>query len=203
MKRNVLVTTLALGLVAMAAAGCAGLLPRSAPSQFYVLSVQPAGGSEAALAIALGVGPVQLPGYLDRPQIVTRVGPNEVRYAETHRWASPLQQGVVNVLLADLGSRLRTDRLAAFPFALGLPRDYDVSVEFFHFEPSSNGEVLIEAIWRISDGSTGDELLLRRASLSRSAPAGDFAATTGALSDALGELADQIAAGLREIHARR
>jgi uncharacterized lipoprotein YmbA len=192
----------ALLLFCLGAAGCA-FLPRTAPAQFYLLSFEPAGGSEAPLPIAVGVGPVQLPGFLDRPQIATRSGPNQVDYSEIHRWAQPLQQAVTSVLMADLGSRLHSDRITAFPFALGLPRDYDVSIDFLHFESSTGGEVLIDAIWRVQDSRIGADLFVKRVSLSRSAAAGDFAAAAGALSAALGELADQMALALREVYARR
>lgn len=189
-------------LSALAAPGCSGLFPRAVPASYYVLS--PVGGSGAmALPVALGVGPVQLPEFLDRPQIATRTGPNEVGYSETHRWAAPLQQGVLSVLALDLGARLGTDRVSSFPFALGLGRDYDVIVDFARLEASASGEVSLDALWRIRDVASGQELVARRSILTRPAPAADFAAQVGALSDALGELADQIAAAVREVSARR
>lgn len=189
-------------LLLLASAGCTSLLPKTPPSSFYVLDATAERGA-AALPVALGVGPVQLPGYTDRPQIAVRTGPNTIALEETHRWATPLQQAVTNVLMVDLGRRLGTDRITAFPFALGLPRDYDVSLDFFHFEPDAGGQVRVEALWRICRSATGDELLVRRADLSRSAAAGDFAAASAALSDALGELATEIAAGLQQVHAAR
>jgi len=192
----------ALALALLPAAGCALLLPKTNPPQFFVLSADEPGGSGEALPIALGVGPVQLPGYLDRPQIATRSGPNTIAYSESHRWATPLQQGVADVLMVDLGRRLHTDRITAFPFALGLPRDYDVSVEFLHFEPAADGGVLVEALWRIRDAASGEERVVRQTSLSRTGPPRDAAAAAGALSAALGDLADEIAAALRSLGAR-
>ncbi|MCC6641289.1 MAG: membrane integrity-associated transporter subunit PqiC [Deltaproteobacteria bacterium] len=188
--------------VALTTPACTSLLPKTPPSHFYVLSASDERAS-ATQAIAIGVGPVQLPPYTDRPQIVVRTGPNAISFEETRRWATPLQQAVTSVLMIDLGRRLGTDRVTAFPFALGLPRDYDVSVDFFHFEPDSSGAVLVEALWRIQDSATGGERVVRRSRLDRSTPPGDFAAASAALSDALGELAAEIAVAVEQVRIAR
>jgi hypothetical protein len=179
------------------------LFPKPVSSRFFVLSADDASVAGGPLPIAVGVGPVQLPGYLDRPQIATRTGPNAISYSETDRWGEPLQHGVVDVLMVDLGRRLQTDRITAFPFALGLPRDYDVIVDVFHFEASAEEGVRVEALWRIRDAASGEERVAKVAQLSRPAPGGDSGAVAAALSAALGDLADQIASALRTLYASR
>jgi len=187
---------------AIAFPACTSLLPKTPPANFYVLSASDERGA-ARVPVAVGVGPVQLPGYTDRPQIAVRTGPNAIRFDETNRWATPLQQAVTGVLMIDVGRRLGTDRITDFPFALGLPRDYDVSVDFLQFEPDANGAVLVEALWRIQKPATGEEIVVRRARLDRSAAPGDFAAASAALSDALGELAGEIATAVEQVHGAR
>jgi len=201
-RRSFGTVVLQIATVALAVSGCTSLLPKAPPSSFYVLSATAEPGA-ASVPIAIGVGPVQLPGYTDRPQIAVRTGPNSIDFSETQRWAMPLQQAVANVLMIDLGRRLGSDRIMAFPFALGLPRDYDVSVDFLHFEPVASGQVLVEALWRIQSPASGDELVVRRASFSRAVAPKDFAAASAALSDALGELAAEIAVALQQAHAAR
>ncbi len=188
------------GMLVLVSTGCGGLFPKAPPSRFYVLGAT-AEPAAAGGRLSIGVGPVQLPGYTDRLQIATRTGANEIDYAERDRWATPLDEGVTRVLLIDLARLLGTDRVSEFPFALGAPRDYDVSVAFLHFEPDAGGQVLVEALWRITRAATGEELLVRQASFSRPAAAGDFAAATAALSQALGDLAAEIAGALRQLRA--
>ncbi len=65
-----------LGASLVLLSGCA----RTAPSRFDLLNALPATASEqqnkeAEQGIAIGIGPVELPEYLDRPQIVTRSSP--------------------------------------------------------------------------------------------------------------------------------
>lgn len=187
---------------AIALPACTSLLPEAPPVRFYVLSASEE-RTDSRTPLAVGVGPVQLPGYTDRPQIAVRTGPNAIRFDETNRWATPLQQAVTNVLMIDVGRRLGTDRITEFPFALGLPRDYDVSVDFFHFEPTADAVVLVEALWRIKQAGSGEEIVVRRARIERSAPPGDFAAASAALSDALSELASEIAQAIQQNHPAR
>ena len=90
-------------LIVMLAAvvGMAGCnLTASQPTHFYVLTpltradrLQPITGDK--LELALGVGPVTLPSYLDRPQIVTRLESNRLDMAEFEQWAEPLQESVI------------------------------------------------------------------------------------------------------------
>jgi uncharacterized lipoprotein YmbA len=57
-------------------AACLG--PRADMSAFYVLSVPPEPTAQDSLPVVLGLGPVTLPGYLDRSQIVIRMSENQV-----------------------------------------------------------------------------------------------------------------------------
>lgn len=190
-------------LAGLLAAGCGGFLPRTKPSTFYVLNATAERGAGPALPVALGIGPVELPAYLDRPQVVTRLGTNQLDLSESRRWAEPLQKNVVDVLLLNLARELGTDRVTAFPFAMGLPRDYDVTVQFLRFEATASGEVRLEAYVRLLDGRSGAELKASPVSYTRSVPPDDVAAATAALSDAVGELSSDVAAVIRALHAAR
>jgi uncharacterized lipoprotein YmbA len=72
-----------------------GCLPKpSAPTKLYILS--PLAGPAVEMHnktdeifMTIGVGPVHLPEYLDRPEIVTRINPNELKLAEFDIWAEP------------------------------------------------------------------------------------------------------------------
>ena len=105
-------------------AACLG--PRSDPSAFYLLNATVAPVQAPALPVVLGVGPVTLPGYLDRPQLVVRVSENEIALAESDRWAERLDDNVVRILQADLGA----------PHVLGARREHgpkaDVGGSFGH-----------------------------------------------------------------------
>ena len=66
---------------------CAG---KSTSSKFYVLSPMPQSALSATEGTTIGVLPVAMPDYLDRPQIVTRASENKIKIDEFSRWAEPL-----------------------------------------------------------------------------------------------------------------
>src|SRR5437879_2194311 len=88
--RNVCAT----GALAIALTGCGPILaPRADPAKFYLLtptadppSVQTAAVQSSAGGFTLGLGPVKLPPYLDRPEVVTRSAPNRLDLSKTDRW---------------------------------------------------------------------------------------------------------------------
>lgn len=83
-------TILCLAITLLLAGGCA-----SKPARFYTLNpVVPASSPGPTWDTALlgppsniGIISVELPDYLDRPQIVTRNPNNELKLAEFDRWA--------------------------------------------------------------------------------------------------------------------
>jgi uncharacterized lipoprotein YmbA len=61
----------------------------STPSRFYLLNTLPASETVPATAAGrgpvVGVGPITLPKYLDRPQLVTRASRNQLTLGEFDR----------------------------------------------------------------------------------------------------------------------
>jgi uncharacterized lipoprotein YmbA len=83
--------TLAVLAACLTLTGCAD----SQPTRFYTLSplADASGGTPLAdlPEFTVGVGPVTLPPYLDRPQLVTRAGGNRMVLADFDSWVEPLQ----------------------------------------------------------------------------------------------------------------
>jgi uncharacterized lipoprotein YmbA len=100
-------------------AGC--LSPKEDPTRFYVLSTSEAAQVDEAWdnppgSIDVGVGPFTIPGYLDRPQFVRRLGPNELLPVGAARWAETLSEGFERVLAEDLDALLPMARVHAHPW---------------------------------------------------------------------------------------
>lgn len=149
----------------------------------------------------IGVGPVTVPGYLDRPQIVTRQGSDELNIADFDRWGEPLQESVPRILAEDLSALLQTDRISVFPWSISRPIAYQVVVDIARFDGVDGGAVVLEARWRIVD-SADKELVLKRATLSEAIGGRGYGAVVGAMSRALGALSRDIATALAALPAR-
>ena len=180
----------------VALAGCGG----NAPSRYYFLSALPEGGgagspSTPERGVAVGVGPVRLPDYLNRPQIVTRSGPNEFQLAEFNQWGGQLEAEFSRVLAENLSVLLPAYRVAIFPWSMPYAAQYRVQVAVVRFEADATGEVALVARWSVI-GKDGKEVLQRQSSLREAAGRQDYDATVAAMSRALAALSREIAAAL-------
>ena len=164
------------GLLALA--GCAG----SESVRYYVLNVSstaPVSGA-AIRDIAVGIGPVEFPEYLDRPQIVTRTSQNELYMADFDRWAESLKDNTIRVLAEDLATLLPSRRVVTYPWKRATPVDYQVTIQVSRFDRLEQGESVLAVRWRVLDGGGGE--LLSRTSTYRETPSGpDYPATVAAM----------------------
>lgn len=174
------------------------------PSRFYVLSSLSATSEQAAgeEAIAIGVGPVVFPAYLDRPEMVTRISPNELKVDEFHRWAEPLKDNFTGVLAENLSVLMATNRVAVFPWTRATPIDYQVTVHVTRFLGEVGGTNTLTARWRIFRGDGKELLATRQSSFTVQARSDGIAAMVDAQSRALEELSTAIAAELRLISSK-
>ncbi len=146
-------------LLLMIMAGCAS----DKPTRLYVLSAlaeQPA--QVSAQGVAIGVGPITLPKYLDRPQIVTRVEGNSLNQADLDQWGGDLNDNITRVLATNLSDLLSTDRVSLYPWSDRAPVDYQVSLDITRFEQDTDGSVVLDVFWTLSDTKGGAALVMRR-----------------------------------------
>jgi hypothetical protein len=182
--------------LALSAAGCLSLKPQPDPARFYVLSAtvpEPAARQPGAI---VGVGPVTLPDYLERSQLVTRYGDHRLSLAEASRWAEPLEPMVARVLRDDLAAALGAERGIDYPWARSLTPTPVIEVDFEHFERDSLGTALLDARWRIRHGT-----IMRTGRSRLSEPSASLSSedAVAAMSRVLGRLAGDIATAARDL----
>jgi uncharacterized lipoprotein YmbA len=190
--------TLAAFAAGLASASCAD----SQPTRFYTLAALPDAPAEAMPALpsdlSVGVGPVTLPPYLDRPQLVTRAGSNRMVLADFDSWAEPLQGLFARVLAENLALVLGTDDVLALPQRRPIPLDYQIEVDVTRFDVDTQGSAILDARWWVF-GRNGDELLRSgRSAITEPAQIGDYTAAAAALSRALGAMSTEIAQAIAE-----
>ena len=185
--------TLAALAAGLALASCAD----SQPTRYYTLAALPA-APDAALpatprALTVGVGPVTLPPYLDRPQLVTRDGSNRVVLADIDSWAEPLDGLFSRVLAENLAVLLRTDDVLLLPQRRLIPLDYQVEVDVTRFDVDTSGNAVLDARWWVLD-QDGERLLRNgHSTITEPNQTGDHTAAAAALSRALGTMSNEIA----------
>lgn len=196
---------LGLGVTALLMAnGCSFLQAEPERTKFYTLAatLPPAAGQASTMpALVLGVGPVSLPPYLDRDQIVRRVDATRVELLEYERWAEPLEASTQRVLAVNLSRALGSEQILLYPWPLNRPVDWAVAVVVTHFEPVASGGAQLVARWSVRAGSTERPAVTRDAMLTVPASAATIDASVAAMNQALGTLAEEIAAAVRQVQA--
>jgi uncharacterized lipoprotein YmbA len=189
---------LAIGLlIAMPLAACVG---DTQPSRLYVLSAVEPPAQRSPDGVALSVGPVTLPKYLDRPQIVTRPTANELTIAEFDRWGGRLEDNVTQALGENLSRRLRTSRVSLFPAEAAGRADMRLSITISRFEcVSESGECLLDARWQIAapaQGAPAAAPTMGASALTARVSGSGYAAVAAAMSQLLGGLSQEIASAI-------
>jgi len=130
--------------VALVATGCA----RSTPPRLYTLASTATAVGVPGARYGVMVGPVSVPGSVDRPELVVQVAPNRVAVDELHRWAAPLGEGIARAVAGDLAVLLGTPEVATAPFANFAP-DYRVTINVQRFDSLPGESVLVDAVWAV------------------------------------------------------
>lgn len=194
-------TAVMAGAIAFAIVGCSSVLePRPDPTKFYLLTAASESGRPAVPAppgaagdFVLGLGPVNLPAYLDRPEIVTRAAPNRLELSKTDRWGESLQNNFTQVLSRDLAAQLGTQRIVIYPWYATTQIDLQVQLEVYRFETDAQGKSELTAKWTISDGATKGILYITQSDIAEASKRGDATAAAAALSRAVDDLSREIA----------
>ncbi len=172
----------------------------SPPTRFYVLSnlSRPSPTvAESDQEIAVGVGPMVLPEYLDRPQIITRTGQNELNLAEFDRWGEALKDNANQVLAENLAVLLPSKKVHTFPWKRSTKIDYQVSVKVTRFDHTDGGETALQVRWSILSGGGNTELLSRESRYTERPDGPGYSAIVAAMNRALAKFSRDVAYALR------
>jgi uncharacterized lipoprotein YmbA len=143
--------TIILGaLLVTALVGCSN----SPSARLYMMEAMAiAGPAGEGHPMTLVVGPISLPGHLNRKEILTHDQRYRVNTAEFDRWAEPLEDNIGAVLAENLSVLVPTDRVAIYPWSDTAAIDYTVRVRIHQFGSQPGGEVVLLASWSVYDGN--------------------------------------------------
>lgn len=183
-----------LAVLLLAVGGCAAALP----SRLYTLApASDAQSAEAGNGPLLGLGPVSLPDYLDRPEIVVRTGDYGVRLAELDKWAEPLEPMLLRVLAERLRRETGSREVVLLPSRRESEPATAVVVDVDRFDASEAGDVVLDARWRVGQTESGRTLRTGRSVIrEKGTPVPAYAGIVAAMSRAVDGLAREIAAAV-------
>jgi uncharacterized lipoprotein YmbA len=188
-----------LTLCAILLGACGLLEPRSDPTKFVVLAaideLPEAPPIESAKSdLSVGIGPIVLPDYLHRTEIVARDEGTRLLTSESERWGEPLPRGVERVLASDLATTLGPKRIVLHPWYATESPDVQIEIAFSRFEREGAGKIVVSARWSIEILGAETPRFESESRIVRTLAHHDGASTARGLSLALADVCREIAA---------
>ena len=184
-------------------AACASPSP---PSRFYrlespvTLTRMPQSVLGGELLPVVGVGPIRLAGYLDRPQIIEGQGTHRLKLHEFDRWAGTLQENALQVLSDVMQDELPQAQVLPYPWHSRVEPDYEVVLNISRLERQGN-RVVLRARWTLLGQGREQQIALGGEGFEASLAGSDMSAMAAAASQVLSQLARRIASELSPLVA--
>ncbi|MBT3827012.1 MAG: membrane integrity-associated transporter subunit PqiC [Nitrosomonadales bacterium] len=195
---NIFAKYIALMFVTFLIFGCA---KNSKPIEYYMLDASVGISSNKSLELdkgpLIGLGPIRLPEYLDRPQMVVAVSENKYKLIESHRWAEKLDQNISLALFRALPGQLGTDRMIRYPWPQRPGVDYQIKIDILELNIDPTGQSRLVAQWSIK--SKDKTLLNKRSSFIAKASTTDVDKMVQAQSECLTKLGQEIVSNLKPL----
>ncbi len=174
------------------------------PVAYYTLNTLPEMQQEIPAAImddtlAIGVGPVEFPKFLDRPQIVTRKSQNQIEVSEFHRWAGSLPGDFSRVLAKNIAILLPTDRVAVYPWGEQFSPTYRIKLDVEQFDGRLGERVVLDVTWKVTDQEGTNQLVVRKSLIEEPVSDKNYEALVVAESNALATLSRTIVEEIRKL----
>lgn len=175
-------------------AGCS-VVGDSQPTQFYVMSE----ADSAFLAskrvqvspqLRLGVGPISIPGYANRAQIVTIGRGAQLKVSDLDHWAEPIQDNIERILVGNLSALISPQQVYPYPvdFHPG-SSSLQMTVEIRDIIQTETGMIRLTASWNIKRMQDNELLLRQTKAYQMQQKPDDYATLASSLSALFGYLA--------------
>ena len=176
----------------------------SPAAKFYTLTPVAQHKQEKAVigtgsASPIAIGPVEIPEYLDRPEIVTRADQNQLILSEFNLWGGSLKTDVNRVLIENVSHFLAADGIPIVTWKLGITDIQKVPVQIVRFDGTPNDSILLKARWAVIEKDGKNFEFVRESSITVSVKGGNYNSVVAAMSEALGELSKEIASGIKPV----
>jgi uncharacterized lipoprotein YmbA len=175
---------------------------KSAPTQFYMLdAVLPASVNQTRLVegsvVLVGLAPVEVPEYLNRPQIVTHMDRDEYHLDESHQWLEPLGDNLTRVIAENLSEMLASEGIDILSLSRSGETDYIIAVQVLRMNGKLGHDMVLAARWTLFKRKNNDILLTRRSVFKASAVDDTYQGLMQALNRLVESLSLEIADGIR------
>lgn len=128
-------------------------------THFYSLSSL-AQSTDNKSALKIGVGPIEIPRLLNRPQIVARKNETEIIISEVSQWGGSFKEDLLQTLIDNLSTLKKTDNVEQYPWKFSYKPDYQIKINFERFDGELGKNIILKARWRLLKNNR--EVIVRR-----------------------------------------
>jgi hypothetical protein len=175
-------------------------------SRFYTLTAQAEVNAESAAnktnKLIIGIAPIEVAPYLERPEIVTRSSPTQIELAAFDRWAGPFENIVAESLADNISRLLPSVHTIISPWPEA-DYEYQLVVKIKKFESDENGFIKLSSSWGILQKKTRKMVGTYESTIIQPGTSSDYDSITRNMSLALVQLSEEIAAELQQVLADR
>jgi len=169
-------------------------------THFYSLSSMKPTAAASANKISIGIGPVEIPRLLNRPQIVSRKNKSEIIMSESHQWGGSYKEELNKAITDNLSVLLKTEKIEQYPWKSTFQPDYQVRIDIESFDGDINNpthkNVTLNARWRLLKNDK--ELLVKRALITVPLKGSGYTAYVNAQSEALTQFSREVVTQIRK-----
>ena len=180
--------------------GCGGI---SKPTTFFMLSPIDMESGERSTTkdeISILVGPITVPVYLNRDQIVVRQPGVEVSVNDFDHWAEPLSDNLKRVLVANLSTLLSSSQVYNREHRNLPDTKYQLTIDISRFDNSAEGAGVLLAFWTLSDRK-GKVLKREKSLITAQSSTAEIESYVEALNELVSEFSRQLAGEIKGIEA--
>jgi uncharacterized lipoprotein YmbA len=180
-------------LLLVLAGGCGFLKPTK--SQIFTIETQgPSAPTTAVTGVPIGIDTVELPPGFDRKEIVVLKDDRQLDVRGTQQWAAPLESMVLHTVAHNLARRL-PNGMVVLPGQSQPAAMRSIDLVFEQLTAGPENAIVADVRWTLRQGAAitaqgHEQVTATTESL-------DSGAVAAGMSNALGQIADRLAAAVR------
>ena len=204
MKQKKIKSCLGLGSICfvLVLGGCISI-PNSPTPRFYPLLAvdenQVSKKINIAPGVIIGVGPVKIPEYLNRPQMVTINKKKMLQFAQFDRWGESLDLGLARLIREDLTVMLPGSKLTLYPWNPSIAVKYQVVAEVVQLDSELDKDMFLVVQWTVIDVQNSKTVIIKRSEFRTAIIPQNYSGLAKTLSTVCASLSSQIADALSNV----
>lgn len=145
----------------------------------------------------VGIKEIRVSEYLNQSKILIRKNNSELHYAELHRWAEPLENGIARVLAANISILLNTGQVSVYPWRSSETPDWEVRITVSRLDTGRNLVLNLVAHWSITSSFNNEDSISKTSRITVDIKNFDYDQIVLAHSSAIAELSREISDAIK------